>query len=51
MHGITGDYFETKWQVDLSLRETSPRTFFVVNSLPMNCDVLLGQDWLERYGY
>ena len=23
----------------------------MVNSLPMNCEILLGQDWLERFGY
>jgi len=23
----------------------------MVNSLPMNCEILLGQAWLERFGY
>jgi hypothetical protein len=23
----------------------------VVNELPMDCDILIGQDWLERFGY
>ena len=23
----------------------------VVGNFPMNCDILLGQDWLERFGY
>jgi len=45
-----GDYLETKGQVDLSLVETSPHTF-CGKFLPMNSDVLLGQDWLERFGY
>ena len=31
--------------------ETSPHEFTVVEKLPVNCDILLGQDWLERFGY
>jgi len=50
-HGITGDYLETKGQISLRIGETSPHKFLVVNSLPMNCEILLGQDWLERFGY
>ena len=48
--GITGDYLETKGQIELRIGETSPHEF-LVNSLPMNCEILLGQDWLERFGY
>ena len=51
IRGITGDYLETKGQIELRIRETSPHKFLVVNSLPMNCEILLGQDWLERFGY
>jgi len=51
IHGITGDYLETKGQINLRIGETSPHKFLVVNSLAMNCEILLGQDWLERYGY
>jgi hypothetical protein len=42
---------ETKGQSDLRIGETSPHEFMVVENLPMNCDILLGQDWLERFGY
>ena len=51
IHGITGDYLETKGQIDLRVGETSPHKFLLVNSLPMKCEILLGQDWLERFGY
>ena len=51
IHGITGDAMKTIRQVDLSIGETLPHEFLVVKSLPMNCDMLLGQDWLERFGY
>ena len=51
IHGLTGDYLETKEQIDLRIGETAPPKFLVVNSLPMNCELLLGQDWLERFGY
>jgi len=51
IRGITGDYLETKGQIDLRIGETSPRRFLVVNSFPMNCEILLGQNCLERFGY
>jgi len=51
IRGITGDYLETERQIELRVGETSPRKFLVVNSSPMNCEILLGQDWLERFGY
>jgi len=44
IHGIRGDYLETKGQINLRIGETSPRKFLVVNCLPMNCEILLGQD-------
>ena len=34
IHGITGNYLETKEQIDLRTGETSPHRFLVVNSLP-----------------
>ena len=46
IHGVTGNYLETKGQIDLRIGETLPHRFLVVNSLPMNCELLLGQDWL-----
>jgi hypothetical protein len=51
IHGITGNNLETKEPVHLLIGETAPHTFVVVKTLPMNCDMLLGQDWLERFGY
>jgi hypothetical protein len=51
IHGITGSFMETKGQVELRVGETSPCEFIVVEKLPVNCDILLGQDWLERFGY
>ena len=44
IHGITGNYLETKGQIDLRIGETSPYRFLVVTSLPMNCELLSGQD-------
>lgn len=34
-----------------SLRNTSPNAFLVVDKLPMHHDLLLGQDWLKKYGF
>jgi hypothetical protein len=42
---------ETKGQIGLCVGDTSLHEFMVVGNLPMNCDILLGQDWLERFGY
>jgi hypothetical protein len=42
---------ETKGQIELTLGETSPHGFTVISELPMDCDLLIGQDWLERFGY
>jgi hypothetical protein len=50
IHGITGNSMATKGCVDLCIGETTPHKFLVVQELPMNCEVLLGQDWLERLG-
>ena len=50
IHGITSNVMETKGKVDLCIGETS-HEFMLVGDLSMNCDILLGQDWLERFGY
>jgi hypothetical protein len=42
---------QTKGKVDLCIGETSLHEFMLVGESPMNCDILLGQDWLERFGY
>jgi len=49
VHCITGNYVETKGQVYLCIGDTSPHQL-LVHSLPMNCKILLGQNWLERFG-
>jgi hypothetical protein len=51
IHGITGNTMDTKGQIDLCVGETSSHEFMLVKKLPMNCDLLLGQDWLERFDY
>jgi len=51
IHGITGDVMETRRQTELCLGETSPHEFMIVSELPMECDLVIGQDWLERFGY
>jgi hypothetical protein len=48
IHGITGKVIKTKENVDLCIDETSPHGFKLVGYLSMICDILLGQDWLER---
>jgi len=42
---------ETKGQVELRVGETSPHEIIMEEKVPANCDLLLGQDWLERVGY
>ena len=51
IHGINGNVMETKGQNHLRIGETSPHEFQLVGDLPMNCDILLGQDCLDRFGY
>jgi hypothetical protein len=51
IHSITGNVMETKGNVGLCIGETSPHKFMLVDDLPMECDILLGQDWLERFGH
>jgi len=51
IHGITGNVMETRGQTELCLGETSPHEFMIVSELPMECDLVIGQDWLERFGY
>jgi len=50
IHGITGNVMETNGYVDLCIGETAPHKFLVIEELPMDCEVLLGQDCLERFG-
>jgi hypothetical protein len=51
IHAFMGNAMETKGQIEICIGEKLPLTFLVVKSLPMNCDLLLGQEWLERSWY
>jgi hypothetical protein len=42
---------ETKGQTDLCTGETSPHEFLLVENVPLNCDILLQQNWSEKFGY
>jgi len=48
IHGISGNFMETKGYVELCIGEMYPYKFVVVDKLPMNCDIVLGQNWLEQ---
>ena len=50
IHGITGNVVETMGYVNLSIGETTPYKFVVVEKLSFGCALLLGQDWLECFG-
>jgi hypothetical protein len=52
--GITGKQMEIKGQVRLKIENTLEpldQTCYVVDSLPRNLDIILGQDWLDNAGY
>jgi len=49
IQGITGNFMQIKAQTELMIGDTSPHDFLVVDNLPMNYDLLLGQDWLEKF--
>jgi hypothetical protein len=52
--GITGNHVDIKGQVNLKIENTlEPLTqiCYVVDNLPRNLDVILGQDWLDNAGY
>jgi hypothetical protein len=51
IQGITVDFMEIKGQTKLSTGDTSPHEFLVMDKLPMNYDLLFGQDWLEKFGF
>jgi hypothetical protein len=51
INGITGSTMEKKGQINLTISGTSAHEFTVINDLPMDCDMLIGHDWLERFGY
>jgi hypothetical protein len=52
--GITGNQIDIKGQVKLQIKNTlEPLNLFcyVVDNLPRNLDIILGQDWLDKAGY
>jgi hypothetical protein len=51
IQGITGDFLQIKGQTKLSIGDISPHDFLVMDKLPMNYDLLLGQDWLQKFGF
>jgi hypothetical protein len=51
IQGITGNFMQVKGQTKLSIGETSPHDFLAMVKLPVNYDLLLGQDWLEKFGF
>jgi hypothetical protein len=42
---------QIKGQTKLNIGATSPYDFLVMDKLPMNYDLLLGQDWLGKFGF
>ena len=51
IQGITGNSKQIRGQIELKIGETSLHNFLVMDKLPMNYDLLIGQDWLEKFGY
>jgi hypothetical protein len=51
IQGITGNFMALKGRTQLNIGDTSLHDFLVVDKLPMTYDILLGQDWLERFGF
>jgi hypothetical protein len=52
--GITGTQLEVKGKVEINIEnslEPSSQMCYVVDSLPRNLDIILGQDWLDNAGY
>jgi len=44
IQSITGDFMQVKGRTRLSIGKTSPHNFLLMDKLPMNYDLLLGQD-------
>lgn len=49
--GITGQLIKVKGMKNLCINETEVFPFRVLESLPRNLDIILGQDWLKSNGY
>ena len=50
VQGITGSYIKVSGFIDLSLNEGETHEFQVIETLPLNYDLVIGQDWLKRFG-
>jgi hypothetical protein len=42
---------QIKGQTELSIGDTPPHDFLVMDKLPTNYDLLLRQEWLEKCGF
>jgi hypothetical protein len=54
IQGVTGNQLKLKGKVNIHIGNTSEplkQECFVVEQLPRNLDLILGQDWLENNGY
>ena len=51
INGITSDYLDIKGKIHLRTGKISLHKILVVNTLPMKCEISLGQHWLERFVY
>jgi hypothetical protein len=52
--GITGKQMKVKGKIEINIENTlEPLRLmcYVVDSLPRNLDIILGQDWLDKAGY
>jgi hypothetical protein len=51
MRGITGDTQDLNEGIYLEINHSKPCLFYIVEELPRDVDVLLGQKWLLENGY
>jgi hypothetical protein len=49
--GITGNFMQLKGKTQLKIGDTSSHEFLVIEKLPLSYELLLGQDWLEKFGF
>jgi hypothetical protein len=54
LHGVTGKQINVLGRINIKIEnslEDSWQECYVVDSLPRDLDIILGQDWLEKSGY
>jgi hypothetical protein len=54
IYGVTGNPMETKGKITIKIENTLEplhQKCYVVDSLPRDLDIILGQDWLDKAGY